>query len=243
VEQANSSRYISHSLMLGLTALLALALADDRSKRPNTPLLGGYLVLLTTLGSFPQGLQPGGLSYAGAWAEGQRRSDEYRQRFVCQAQQAVLAARQIRLDEPCKEIFPDQTMVNEYFQGKLNVQPLGWHQQVIRSATGAEGGPIHHQVDQQNLTAATLQLQGWAFLANDPNQPLYLLADYGTREQLGWPVDLPRRDVKRAHQIKNRNVGFDAALPRTLEGQPLRSVLLAGPKQSIQIWDDPRTEG
>ncbi len=50
VEQANSSRYISHNLMLGLTALLALALADDRSKRPSTPLLGGFLVLVTTLG-------------------------------------------------------------------------------------------------------------------------------------------------------------------------------------------------
>ena len=243
VEQANSSRYISHSVMLGLSALLALALADDHSQRRTTPLLGGFLVLLTTLGSFPQGLQPGGLSYAGAWAEGQRRSEEYRQRFICQAQQAALAARQIRLLEPCKEIFPDQTMVTEYFQGNLQVQPLGWHQQLIRNAMGAAGGPIRHQVDQQNLTAASLQLQGWAFLANDPNQPLYLLGDYGIHEQLGWPVDRPRRDVKRTHHIKNRNVGFDTSLPRTLEGQPLRAVLLAGPKQSVQIWEDPSADG
>jgi hypothetical protein len=243
VEQANSSRYISHSLMLGLTALLALALTDDHSNRRTTPLLGGFLVFLTTISSFPQSLQAGGLSYVEAWAQGRHRSDEYRQRFVCQAQQAALAARQIRLLQPCKAIYPDQTLVNEYFQGNLEVQPLGWHQHLIQNAIGTTGGAIRHHVDQQKLTTATLQLQGWAFLANDPNQPLYLLADYGTQEKLGWPVDRPRRDVKRTHHIKNRNVGFDAALPRTLEGQPLRSVLLAGPKQSVQIWEDPNADG
>jgi hypothetical protein len=62
LEQSNSSRYINHSLVLGLSALLAVAYADDQSQNQRTPLLWGFLVLLTTLGAFPQMLQAGGLS-------------------------------------------------------------------------------------------------------------------------------------------------------------------------------------
>jgi hypothetical protein len=241
LEQANSSRYITHSLMLGLTALLALALIDDHSRRAQTPLLGGFLVLITTLGSFPQGMQANGLSYSGAWAEGQRWAEQKRQRFLCHAEQAGLAARNIRLIEPCKEIHPRQRMVDRYFQGAWPVKPLGWHQQLLTSR-GA-GGPIRHQLDQQTLKATSLHLQGWAFQTTAPNQDLYLLATYGADEQLAIPIDQPRRDVKRAHDLPKAKVGFDAVLPRTLAGQHLRIVHVGTANNNAQIWEDPSVNG
>jgi hypothetical protein len=242
VEQANSSRYISHSLLLGLTALMALALVDDRNRRSPTSLLGGFLVLITTVGSFPQGLQAGGLSYAGAWAEGQRWSEQNRQGFVCHALQAALSARQIHLIEPCKEIFPDRTLVTRYFQGGLSVQPLGWHQQLVNNSTGTAGGPIRHQLDQKSVSPTTLQLRGWAFHQSDPSQQLYLLADYGTAAQLGVPVNQPRPDVKRAHRLSTRKVGFDTTLSRNHEGKPLRAVRVGTPTKAVKIWEDPSAD-
>jgi hypothetical protein len=198
-------------------------------------------VLITTLGSFPQGIQANGLSYSGAWSEGQRWAEQKRQRFLCHAEQAGLAARNIRLMEPCKEIHPRQQMVDRYFQGAWPVKPLGWHQQLIVSS-GA-GGPIRHKLDQQTLKPASLQLRGWAFQVTAPNQNLYLLATYGADEQLAIPINQPRRDVKRAHDLSNAKVGFDAVLPRTLAGQRLRIVRVGTANNNVQIWEDPSLNG
>ena len=243
LEQASSSRYVSHSLMLGLSALLALALVDDRSRRGSAPLLGGFLVLIAGLGSFPQSLQAGGLSYAGAWAEGRRWAQQKRQRFACHAQHAALAAQNIRLIEPCKEIHPRQRMVDRYFQNEWPVKPQGWHQQLLRGSAVSKRGAITHQLDQAVADTNTVQLRGWAFARNDPGQPLYLLADYGTSEQRGLPINQARRDVKRAHKLPTAAVGFNAALPRSHNNKPLRAVLIGTPTQSVQIWQDPSADG
>ena len=243
LEQANSSRYVSHSLMLGLSALLALALVDDRGRRGPAPLLGGFLVLITGLGSFPQGLQAGGLSYSGAWAEGRRWAEQKRRRFICHAEQGALAAHNIRLIEPCKEIHPRQRVVDRYFQNEWPVKPLGWHQELLRGSAMSKRGDIAYQLDQAVADTKTVQLRGWSFVINDPGQPLYLLADYGTSEQLGLRINEPRRDVKRAHKLSTAAVGFNTALPRSHNNKPLRAVLIGTPTQSVQIWQDPSVDG
>ena len=243
LEQANSSRYLSHSLMLGLSSLLALALVDDRGRRGPAPLLGGFLVLITGLGSFPQGLQAGGLSYSGAWAEGRRWAELKRRRFICHAEQGALAAHNIRLIEPCKEIHPRQRMVDRYFQNEWPVKTLGWHQELLRGSAMSKRGDIAYQLDQAVADTKTVQLRGWSFVINDPGQPLYLLADYGTSEQLGLRINEPRRDVKRAHKLSSAAVGFNTALPRSHNNKPLRAVLIGTPTQSVQIWEDPNADG
>jgi hypothetical protein len=243
LEQANSSRYVSHSLMLGLSALLALALIDDQSRRGQTPLLGSFLVLLTTLGSFPQGFQAGGLSYSGAWAEGRRWAEQKRERFACNAQHAALAAQNMRLLEPCQEVHPDQSKVDRYFQGASAVQPMGWHRQLLQGSATPTTGMILHAIDQQVLKATTLQLRGWAFAQRNPQEQLYVFADYGPAQQLALPINQPRRDVKRAHKLPTKNVGFETALPRSLRGQPLRVVRIGTPVQSVEIWEDPSADG
>ena len=243
LEQANSSRYISHSLMLGLSALLALALVDDQSPSQSTPLLGAFLVVITTLGSLPQGLQASGLSYSGAWAEGWRWAEQKRDRFSCHGRHANLGTSNIRLIEPCKEVFPRQRVVDRYFQGGWPVQPLGWHRELLQSTNAINPGQLRYQVDELKLTPTTLELRGWAFVNKAPGQPLFLLSEYGTSEQLAVPIDQPRRDVKRAHKLGHAGVGFDTALPRSHEGQPLWSVRLGTPSNAVKIWEDPSADG
>jgi hypothetical protein len=243
LEQAQSSRYITHSLMLGLCALMALALIDDHNARQTTPLLGGFLVLVATLGSLPQGLQASGMSYAGAWTEGQRWAQAKRNRFLCHAQQASLATRGIRLLKPCGEIHPDLSQVEHYFQGQSPVEPLGWHRDLLEPATPAKRSSIRHQLDRHSLSTDSIQVQGWAFLSRDPRQSLLVVGDYGISKQLGSPLDEPRRDVKRAHQLPHQHVGFKAVFPKTYKGQPLRAILIVGPNQFVQIWEDPSANG
>ena len=243
VEQANSSRYITHSLMLGLTALMALALSDDHSRRPTTPLLGGFLVLLTTIGSFPQGLQSGALSYTGAWNEGRRWAEQKRKRFICHAEQAELAANNIRLLDPCNEIFPNQQVIDQYFQSGWPVEPLGWHRELLINHQISASSPIRYHVDHQTLSSSSVQLQGWAFMKT-PNRPqLYLIADYGNQGRVAVPVDQPRRDVKRTLGLSTARVGFNATFPHSQNGQVLRAVRIGTPNQSVQIWEDPSADG
>ena len=243
IEQANSSRYITHSLMLGLTALLALAMADDHSRRPATPLLGGFLALLTTIGSFPQGLQAGGLSYTGAWNEGRRWAEQKRKRFICHAEQANLSASNIRLQNPCNEIFPDQRVIDQYFQKALPVHPLGWHHQLLINQTIPANGPIRYNVDDQTFKPSSIQLKGWAFMKSKIREQLYLIADYGNQGQVAVPVNQPRRGVKRSLGLSTARVGFDATFPQSQNGQLLRAVRVGTPTQSVQIWQDPSADG
>lgn len=235
LEQANSSRYFSHSLMLGLTALITLAVADDRSSSKNIPLLGSFLVLISTLMSFPQGLVSGGLSYSAAWIQGRVWADQKRQDFACHAQQAALAASNVQLIEPCKEVFPQRELVDSYFQGIGPVLPLGWHQDLWQTSASTKHADILQHLDQITVNTTSFEIQGWAFVRNRPSQQLYVLGDYGAPAQLAVPIRQSRRDVKRAHKLPTKNVGFNAALPRTHDGHPLRAVSIGTPNQSVQI--------
>jgi len=239
--QANSSRYVSHSLMLGISALLALALIDDQNRNYTSPLLGSFLVLIITLGSFPQGFHPDGLSYAGGWAKARHLAHENRDALICNANRVVLASQNIRLLKPCKEVFPHQVVVDRYFQGHLPVKPLAWHQQILLGPSRPT--TFTHNTDQQVLSATTLRLRGWAFAQGNPGQRLYLLTDYGIAQTIALPIDHPRGDVKQDHKLPRADVGFDASIPRSLEGKPLRAVRIGTSTQSLRIWQSPSTDG
>ena len=243
LDQANSSRYVTHSLMLGLSALMALALADDQNGTDQPQLLGSFLVLIATLGSLPQSLNAAGMSYSQAWQEARSGQERKRNGLTCHARQAVLERSKISLLESCKGIFPDPTIPNLYFQGAWPVKPMGWHKNLLEVESSIRSGAISSNLERQVLTPTSNQLEGWAYMESAPNQQLFLLADYGRSKQLAVPINKPRRDVKRAHKLPTKNVGFNAALPLTHEGQPLRAVRIGTPNQSVQIWEDPSADG
>jgi hypothetical protein len=243
LEQANSSRYVSHSLMLGLSALLALALIDDQIRRRNAPLLGGFLVLLATLGSFPQAFQSGSLSYSGAWAEAQDFAEQHRESFACNAQQNLLKQKEIRLIEHCQKIFPNKNYVDQYFKGALDVKPIGWHHELQTSKEPRGAGAILHVIDDETLGSNSLRLRGWAFEQSNPRERLYIIANYGISPQLASPVNKNRSDVMHAYKLKRVSLGFDASFPLALEGRPLQNVRIGTPFRSVDIWENRPSNG
>jgi hypothetical protein len=244
LEQADASRYITHTLMLGLSALLALALAGDSSRSGEVPLLGAFLVLITGMGSFPQRFSTQGNTYTQAWEQAQSWAEEKRERFVCHAQQSVLAKQGIQLQQPCQWIHPRQWMLTSYFEGRAPIRPMGWHRSLLQvrlaNPSKTRSSPaIHFHIDKNRLESNNLEVSGWAFPRANPEDLLYVVADYGPRERWAVAVNQTRSDVQRAFSLNTSRLGFKASLPRISNGQPLQAVLIAGPNQSVQIWEDP----
>lgn len=135
VEQAFSPRYVTHSLMIGLSALMALALVDDQSRHPEVPLLGGCLAVLITIGSIPQSIKLDGptyTSYSSFWSSGWFTAAQKRQAFICHAHRASKVSANSRQSR-CDSLYASQEEVDRYFQGSLPVKPLGWHRSLIKS--------------------------------------------------------------------------------------------------------------
>lgn len=245
LDSANASRYVTHSLMLGLSALLVLALVDDQNHQywPRLPLLGSCLVLITTFGSFPQILSANGITYQEAWKRVKVGPEQKRKGLACHARQTIFEDKNIHLTEKCRGIFPDQAVINRYFQGNWPVQPMGWHKQLLEEASIFRTGTIVHKINYQSLKPAALKLQGWGFLKEAPDQELYLLARYNNSKQIAIPIKQKSKDVKQFYRLSNKRVGFNTAIPRSYKGNPLRSVRIGTPTQSVQIWQDPSADG
>ena len=133
VEQADSSRYVTHSAMLGLSVLMALALVESHNENKFFPMLGGFLVLITTIGSLPQALIGGGPTYDEAWERSKKRAENNRQGMVCHSRRSKLQNINMQNKEDCNWIFPDEGLIDSYFRGNLPVQPLGWHKQLSQT--------------------------------------------------------------------------------------------------------------
>lgn len=141
VEQAFSSRYVTHSLMTGLSALLALAVVDDQSQQPGVPLLGGCLAVLITVGSIPQTFLAAGSTYSNAWKRGRDFAAQKRQAFICHAHRASQPSTPSTTSSlpPCDRLHSRQAIIDGYFQGSLPVKPLGWHRSLIEAGNPAQG--------------------------------------------------------------------------------------------------------
>ena len=148
LDQANSSRYVTHSLMLGLTAIMALALVDDQNQRKIVPMLGGFLVLLTTIGSLPQALQSGGLNYANAWKKTKHLKLMHQQGLACHSQHLALEAANISLINSCESLYPDKEFILSYFKNTLPVKPRGWHLELVENSNSSKISAITHLVEE-----------------------------------------------------------------------------------------------
>ena len=142
------------------------------------------------------------------------------------------------------EIHPNQNDVDRYFMSEWPVQPQGWHQALLQRSAASRNSRIVLGLDEAVAGPREVELRGWAFVKNDPSQPLYLLADYGDPEQLGEPINQRRRDVKRAHKLSTAAVGFNTTLPRNHNNKPLRAVRIGSPNShAVKIWEDPSADG
>ncbi len=241
LEQAFASRYTSHSMMLGLSALLAFAVVEDRNRLRPMSFLGAFLALIATVGSFPQNLQAEGLTYPEAWAKSRRWAEEKRDRFACHAEQAALKNKGINLLKPCKKIHPRQQIVDDYFEGALSVQPTGWHRELLETSSqisivSLNSQDIQYLLDQPALSDKSIRLRGWAFLKPDPSSSLYLIVHYGDSSLLGQKINLARKDFSEAYAQRDEDFGFDVEAPLFFEGKRIQSVSIAGLGATVKVW-------
>lgn len=243
VDQANESRYITHSLMLGLSLMMALSVADDQNERHASPLLGGFLILISVLGSFPQSLNSGTMTFSEAWHKAHQGAESKRKGLACHARKSSFAKHGIELIENCERIFPREGVADRYLEGGWPVKPLGWHKELLLKSYSFKPGTIRHHIDNTKLTSTDLDINGWAFLKQANKQRLYIFADYSYSKQIAFPVSQSREDVKKIHQITNRKVGFDVSIPRDIEGKQLLAVRLGTPNNNVLIWEKRNNDG
>ena len=241
LEQASVSRYTSHSMMLGLSALLAFAVVEDRNRLRPMSFLGAFLALIATVGSFPQNLQAEGLAYPEAWAKSRHWAEEKRSRFACHAEQYALKNKGINLLKPCKKIHPRQQIVDDYFEGRLSVQPTGWHGELLEtpshiSVVSLNSEDIQYVLDKPVLSDKSIRLRGWAFLKPDPSSSLYLIIHYGNSSLLGQKINFAGEDISEAYVLRDQDLGFDIEAPLFSEGAKVHSVSIAGLGATVKVW-------
>jgi hypothetical protein len=145
VGQAQSSRYVTPMLMLGISAVLLAARILDgqvraggrQAARRLLALAPASLVLLTTLFSFPQVLTGRGLVYRQAWGAANLRRHKEEAFFRCAARKAIAMRSSSDRSIACISEDPEKRLPPIYFSDRLPRRPVGWHRQLIESGRTA----------------------------------------------------------------------------------------------------------
>jgi hypothetical protein len=243
--QADASRYVTHSLILGLAALLALSHQLDHCRKESRLAIGGLIVVLTTLFSFPQRFTRSGIRFGQAWKDANATMISRRKNFICHANILALKKRRIDVISGCATEFEDQDkLIDRYLSGRTSIQPTGWHQTLIKSPIALEDkdkqkAKIKYNLESQGLSTKALEIRGWAFMDNKrmgSKDNLHLLAFYGNKPGLLIPIDQLRPDVQARWKTGGIKSGFEAVIPRVRNGQTLTSVRIVSRKHSRELW-------
>lgn len=248
LQQADASRYITHSLLLGLSAILILlnTINPKPQNRTTRTSLIGLFVLVSTVGSFPQRFYRPAGNYSATWSLAFQATEERRKNFTCHAEQAAMRAEGVKLINQCTELHPHQhKLIRNYLRNKMGTPPQGWHQQladlrvVTRDKTRIKG--LKYYLDSQLITRNTINLRGWTFTANQRSElsphNSFLIAYYNGKPRLAYRVDSPRPDVGSKWQRSSDDTGFNATFPKFLSKEPITWVELIGPQNRVKIWD------
>jgi hypothetical protein len=253
IDQANASRYVSHSLMLGLSLILALAYQLDSENIPSRSLaVGGFAVLVTALFSFPQRFIDGGISFENAWKEARQVAEKRRSNFACHAYQYALEKHGISFSKPCADLFKNQhDLISNYLDDRITSnRPLGWQEKIVHSPVQLNRSlPKRmipkHNIDSITTDSASLTITGWAFTkasSSKNSEPLFLIAYHGSQPFFASTADQPRPDVQKRWDLPQNRVGFEISIPLIFQNKPLSSIQLATSKNSWPLWENQRVK-
>lgn len=262
IEQAASSRYVSHSMMLAISAVLITSNLIDQNISNNSnhkdnaypELLPAFAVTATTIFSFPQILHskfPTDL-YGQAFRNVEEFQSKSLQNFKCPAITIALNQSKIQHAFDCKELLPpDPSIPFEYFNGKLKLKPLGWHSSLVAESrlnlNTIRNNIFLYSIDSQNqdeaneaailkpLDKSRLHVKGWGFLSIDSNINIFIIAEYQNGNKHAYPVNQQRVDVKTLFKLRNSHVGFDAQIPTYNGNSVISRILLASKYGSTQL--------
>lgn len=127
IDQANTSRYISHSSMLAISSLLIIIIHSDRYKSSWRNYLPGLLVILILTTSSPFNFKNNGPSFKEKWQDAQNAAKNRRDDFSC-LKSKIYELNQNNLSNiSCNERPHYNDIGTDYFNNRTTVKPTGWH--------------------------------------------------------------------------------------------------------------------
>ena len=128
IGQANSPRYVSHSLMAGLSCILIVALCSQkRSSQVKLLSLGPGMLTLLAFSSF--NFSSVVQDFRDQWENAKTFQETSRSNFKCLAQKASLIKKGI--EHTCPDGPHHKDIALEYFKGNTAIKPQGWHKKLI----------------------------------------------------------------------------------------------------------------
>jgi hypothetical protein len=242
----NDSRYATHMLMAGISALLITNLILEKNEK--SILIPPLAVLLTTMFSFPLSLTGGEMMYGKAWRYIIRERKSREEKFACNLAQASLKHSQLGTGLACENIFPKELNDSpySYFSGQFGMLPIGQH---LRALTESKNilqynAKVNYAFQLENVMALPyfIQLKGWAYDPAHPYERLFLIANYREGNGKFYAIQERRIDVMKIHGSRRESTSFSVRIPLQNErGSDLQSVSLAGPSGQKTIWSQTRS--
>ena len=133
LQQAKSSHYVSHTLMIVLSLILitafaleSLTITTSASQRLKKYNLISLILISTVLFGLPQSFDNG---YLAKWRQGDRFYWKHYLNFQCEASKTLYRYSDISPNSKCStdQKWPSPEIRQQYYKGSLPVKPLGWH--------------------------------------------------------------------------------------------------------------------
>ena len=233
---AGSSRYTTHSLMMGLSAILLMGLIAESIKSTRYISFIGISTILITLGAFPQSLifkNFRGDSFFKLWNKMYEFSLNNRKNFICIADKIAFQKKGI-------ELFCDlgphhKDLAPAYFKNQLIVKPIGWHKlQTVEALNNKKNSiNIEYSLDKVNLLPnKDLHITGWiiAKSINRSREDIFLVANYGDFKKISFQIE----------NKKNREINslFDKVIPAMFNNNYLKNLTIETRNSSKIIWNN-----
>lgn len=234
---AGSSRYTTHTLMMGLSAILLLGIiAESRKNKRYTPLIG-LSTLLVTLGAFPQNLifsNFRGDSFFRLWNKMYEFNAKNREDFLCIADQIVFEKKGI--DVYCDSGPHHKDLAPAYFKNKLIVKPIGWHRlQTLKELKNKKNSiMLNYQFKKLDFNPQKgFYINGWIEgKSNDRfKEKIFLVANYSDSKKIFFLVEHKKND-------NNTKYGFDKFFPNEYERNLIKNITIETRNSSKIIWQN-----
>ena len=248
-EQANSSRYVTHSSLTGLSCLLLITIFFiNTNKKYLASIIPGLAIIIAV--SLPINIFTGhSLSFNKAFAKGKSSTERNRLDFICLAKQSSF--KQANIDLQCNKV-PAGSLATPYFNGELATKPLGWHKNITlplssfatNHAKNFEDESIEFHVDNINIEGNKIFTQGWAYNSRSESglSPLYLVAKYANSKQIAVQIDSERPDIKKVFDLKSDKHGWATYFPKKINNADIESlhIYTKEMKYEIKKWAESR---
>ncbi len=232
---AGSSRYTTHTLMMGLSAILLLGIiAESRKNKIYKPLIG-ISTLLITLGGFPQSQifrNFRGDSFIKIWDKMYELSAKNRENFLCISDQ--IAFQKKGIDVLCNAAPHHKDLAPAYLKNELIVKPLGWHKLLTLKELYNKKNQIkiYHQFNKIDFNPKKgVQISGRIIgkSRNRLNEKIYLVANYSDSKKIIFLASHKNIDNK-------INYNFHKFFPSKYFSENLKNITIETRNSSKLIW-------